>query len=284
MHIGYAARCNVWSTSSSSSKASPCTASATCAARATHFLPTSSGPRVGGEAHFRPPNQIRRPKVGSHETETLGSQLAKHVSRMFVLFANTKKWAARARREINIGAARGPSAARPTRTPGRLGIDYFYCTPNKRGRVRWFVVSGLYFGISISRCSRRRESERPKRIDFSVCRIIEKEKKALGGAEWAASAAVCYLVFFIVQLFLLNKTISGLPVPAPPRDALLLLLLFLFLLPHCCRGGCRRRLLRCGSVDVYTHAHTHTPAGLESGGTDAGRPIRNAARFVADKE
>jgi hypothetical protein len=129
-----------------------------------------------------------------------------------------------------------------------------------------------------------RESERPKRIDFSVCRIIEKEKKALGGAEWAASAAVCYLVFFIVQLFLLNKTISGLPVPAPPRDALLLLLLFLFLLPHCCRGGCRRRLLRCGSVDVYTHAHTHTPAGLESGGTDAGRPIRNAARFVADKE
>lgn len=46
---------------------------------------------------------------------------------------------------------------------------------------------------------------------------------------------ICYLVFFIVQLFLLNKTISGLPVPAPPRDALLFLLLFLFL-PHCCLG------------------------------------------------
>jgi hypothetical protein len=170
MHIGYAARCNVWSTSSSSSKASPCTASATCAARATHFLPTSSGPRIGREeAHCRPPNRIRRPKVGSHETETLGSQLAKHVSRMFVLFANTKKWAARARREINIGAARGPSAARPTRTPGRLGIDYFYCTPNKRGRVRWFVVSGLYFGISLSRCSRRRERASDQSVSILAC-------------------------------------------------------------------------------------------------------------------
>jgi len=101
--------------------------------------------------------------------DSLGSQLAKHVSRMFVLFANTKKWAARARREINKGAARGPSAARPTRTPGRLGIDYFYCTPNKRGRVRWFVVSGLYFGISLSRCSRRRERASDQSVSILAC-------------------------------------------------------------------------------------------------------------------
>ena len=118
MHIGYAARCNVWS---SSSKASPCTASATCAARATHFLPTSSGPRIGREeAHCRPPNRIRRPKVGSHETETRSALSWRSMCRACLFCLRTQKNGPRARAAKSIKGPRvGP--VRPGRR-GRLGV------------------------------------------------------------------------------------------------------------------------------------------------------------------